>query len=76
MLAFGRIDGAILGWIEIALAKAETSVRFNGPSENLWEFCKPGGPARPPAPIEAPSTLGPLPAHLAGLAQAGAGGPP
>lgn len=31
--------------IEIALAKAKTSVLFNGPSENLWEFCRPGGPA-------------------------------
>jgi uncharacterized protein GlcG (DUF336 family) len=43
--AFGRTDGAIPGSIEIALAKAKTSVLFNGPSENLWEFCKPGGPA-------------------------------
>jgi uncharacterized protein GlcG (DUF336 family) len=39
------MDGAILGSIEIAPAKAKTSVLFNGPSENLWEFCKPGGPA-------------------------------
>jgi len=45
LLAFGRMDNAILGSIEIALAKAKTSVLFNGPSENLWEFCKPGGPA-------------------------------
>ncbi|MER6202207.1 heme-binding protein [Streptomyces sp. NPDC001586] len=45
LLAFARMDGAILGSIEIALAKAKTSVLFNGPSENLWEFCKPGGPA-------------------------------
>ncbi|MEU1630514.1 heme-binding protein [Streptomyces sp. NPDC020096] len=33
------------GSIEIALTKAKTSVLFNGPSEDLWEFCKPGGPA-------------------------------
>lgn len=39
------MDGAILGSVEIALAKAKTSILFNGPSENLWEFCKPGGPA-------------------------------
>jgi uncharacterized protein GlcG (DUF336 family) len=39
------MDGAILGSIDIALAKAKTSILFNGPSENLWEFCKPGGPA-------------------------------
>lgn len=45
LLAFARMDGAILGSIEISLAKAKTSILFNGPSENLWEFCKPGGPA-------------------------------
>jgi uncharacterized protein GlcG (DUF336 family) len=45
LLAFARMDGAILGSIDIALAKAKTSVLFNGPSENLWAFCKPGGPA-------------------------------
>ena len=45
LLAFARMDSAILGSIEIALAKAKTSILFNGPSENLWEFCKPGGPA-------------------------------
>ena len=45
LLAFARMDGAILGSIEIALAKAKTSFLFNGPSENLWDFCKPGGPA-------------------------------
>lgn len=45
LLAFARMDGAILGSIDIALAKAKTSILFNGPSEDLWEFCKPGGPA-------------------------------
>ena len=45
LLAFARMDGAILGSIEIALAKAKTSILFHGPSENLWEYCKPGGPA-------------------------------
>jgi uncharacterized protein GlcG (DUF336 family) len=45
LLAFVRMDHAILGSIYIALAKAKTSILFNGPSENLWEFCKPGGPA-------------------------------
>ena len=45
LLAFARMDKAILGSIDIALTKAKTSVLFNGPSENLWEFCKPGGPA-------------------------------
>lgn len=45
LLAFARMDKAILGSIDIALAKARTSVLFNGPSENLWDFCRPGGPA-------------------------------
>lgn len=45
LLAFARMDGSILGSIDIALKKAKTSVLFNGPSEGLWEFCKPGGPA-------------------------------
>jgi uncharacterized protein GlcG (DUF336 family) len=45
LLAFGRMDGAIVGSIDIALAKAKTSVGVNGPSENLGDFCKSGGPA-------------------------------
>lgn len=45
LIAFARMDRAVLGSIEIALAKAKTSILFNGPSENLWEYCKPGGPA-------------------------------
>nr|WSY48719.1 heme-binding protein [Streptomyces sp. NBC_00886]WSY57545.1 heme-binding protein [Streptomyces sp. NBC_00886] len=45
LLAFARMDGAILGSIDIALAKAKTSILFNAPSEDLWEYCKPGGPA-------------------------------
>ncbi|MER7179439.1 heme-binding protein [Streptomyces hyaluromycini] len=45
LLAFARMDGAILGSIDIALTKAKTSILFDSPSENLWEYCKPGGPA-------------------------------
>jgi uncharacterized protein GlcG (DUF336 family) len=45
LLAFARMDRAILGSIDIALTKARTSVLFNGPSEKLWEFCRPDGPA-------------------------------
>ena len=45
LLAFARMDGAILGSIDIALRKAKTSILFNNPSEALWEYCKPGGPA-------------------------------
>jgi uncharacterized protein GlcG (DUF336 family) len=39
LIAFARMDRAIRGSIEIALTKAKTSIVFNGPSENLWEFC-------------------------------------
>jgi uncharacterized protein GlcG (DUF336 family) len=45
LLVFARMDRSILGSIDIALKKAKTSVLFNGPSESLWEYCKPGGPA-------------------------------
>src|SRR5258705_7182923 len=45
LLAFARMDRSILGSIDIALKKAKTSVLFNGPSESLWEYCKPGGPS-------------------------------
>ncbi|MFD4502997.1 heme-binding protein [Streptomyces sp. NPDC058457] len=45
LLAFARMDGSVLGSIDIALTKAKTSILFNAPSENLWEYCKPGGPA-------------------------------
>jgi uncharacterized protein GlcG (DUF336 family) len=45
LLAFARMDKSILGSIDIALKKAKTSVLFNSPSESLWEYCKPGGPA-------------------------------
>ena len=45
LLAFARVDNAILGSIDIALTKAKTSILFNGPTENLWDSCKPGSPA-------------------------------
>ena len=45
LITFMRMDKAILGSIDIALKKAKTSVLFNNPSEALWEYCKPGGPA-------------------------------
>jgi len=38
LLAFARMDKAILGSIDIALRKAKTSVLFNNPSEALWEY--------------------------------------
>ena len=45
LLAFARMDKAILGSIDIALKKAKTSVLFNNTTEALWEYAKPGGPA-------------------------------
>jgi uncharacterized protein GlcG (DUF336 family) len=42
---FLRMDGAVLGSIDVALKKANTSVLFGANSESVWEFCKPGGPA-------------------------------
>ncbi|MGE3986383.1 GlcG/HbpS family heme-binding protein [Pseudorhodoplanes sp.] len=41
--AFARMDGAVLGSIDIALGKAKTSALFGMTSEAVGEFCKPGG---------------------------------
>jgi len=43
--AFVRMDGAVLGSIDIAIRKARTSVLFEAASEAIWEYCKPGAPA-------------------------------
>ncbi len=43
--AFSRMDGAVLGSIDVALRKAKTSVLFECSSEDVWEYCKPGAPA-------------------------------
>lgn len=43
--AFSRMDGAVLGSIDIAMKKARTAVLFQAPSEAVWEYCKPGAPA-------------------------------
>jgi uncharacterized protein GlcG (DUF336 family) len=43
--AFLRMDGALLGSIDVAQRKARTSALFRAPSEALWEYCKPGAPA-------------------------------
>jgi uncharacterized protein GlcG (DUF336 family) len=42
---FCRMDGAVLGSIDVALKKAKTAVLFETNSENVWEYCKPGAPA-------------------------------
>ena len=41
--AFLRMDGALIGSIDIALRKAKTSAIFGMSSEAVGEFCKPGG---------------------------------
>ena len=41
--AFVRMDGALLGSIDIAFGKAKTSALFGMATEAVGEFCKPGG---------------------------------
>jgi uncharacterized protein GlcG (DUF336 family) len=41
--AFARMDGGLLGAIDIALKKAKTAVLFGMNTEAVGEFCKPGG---------------------------------
>lgn len=43
--SFRRMDGAVLGSIDIAIRKAKTAVLFEADSETVWEYCKPGAPA-------------------------------
>ena len=43
--AFSRMDGAVLGSIDVATRKAATAVLFEARSEAVWEYCKPGAPA-------------------------------
>lgn len=43
--AFERMDGAVLGAIDLAIGKARTSVLFGIRSEAVWDYCKPGAPA-------------------------------
>ena len=41
--AFGRMDGALLGSIDIAANKARTAALFSMRTEAIGELCKPGG---------------------------------
>ena len=43
--AFRRMDGAVLGSIDVAIRKASTAVFFQADSEAVWDYCKPGAPA-------------------------------
>ena len=44
--AFSRMDGAVLGSIDLAIGKARTAILFAIPSDAVWEYCKPGAPAQ------------------------------
>jgi uncharacterized protein GlcG (DUF336 family) len=41
--AFIRMDGALLGSIDIAIKKAKSAALFGMNTEQLFEYCKPGG---------------------------------
>ena len=43
--AFVRMDGAVLGSIDVATGKARTSALFAIPSADVWDYSKPGAPA-------------------------------
>jgi uncharacterized protein GlcG (DUF336 family) len=43
--AFSRMDGAVLGSIDVAIRKAATAALFQTSSEAVWDYCKPGAPA-------------------------------
>ena len=41
--AFLRMDGALLGCVDLAIGKAKTAALFRMSSEDVFEFCRPGG---------------------------------
>lgn len=42
---FARMDGAVLGSIDVAIGKARTSALFQLRSDAVWDYCRPGAPA-------------------------------
>jgi uncharacterized protein GlcG (DUF336 family) len=42
---FIRMDGAVLGSIDVAMVKARTAALFATSSAAVWDYCKPGAPA-------------------------------
>lgn len=44
--AFSRMDGAVLGSIDLAIKKARTAALFEVNSEAVWDYVKPGAPAQ------------------------------
>jgi uncharacterized protein GlcG (DUF336 family) len=71
LLAFSRMDGAVLGSIDIAVKKARTAALFRTSSEAVWDYCKPGAPAHA---LE--HTNGGLAPFAGGVALQGPGGEP
>ncbi len=45
--AFERMDGALLGSLDVAMGKARSAALFGFNTEALYEFCKPGGTSPP-----------------------------
>ncbi|PSJ36500.1 GlcG/HbpS family heme-binding protein [Allosphingosinicella deserti] len=43
--AFARMDGAVLGSIDVAIGKARTAALFGTSSAAVWDYCQPGAPA-------------------------------
>jgi uncharacterized protein GlcG (DUF336 family) len=43
---FVRMDGAVLGSIDVSIGKARTAALFAASSEAVWDYCKPGAPAQ------------------------------
>lgn len=43
--AFARMDGAVLGSIDVSIGKARTAALFQIGSDAVWDYCKPGAPA-------------------------------
>lgn len=43
--AFSRMDGAVLGSIDVAIGKARTAALFQVRSDAVWDYCKPGAAA-------------------------------
>ena len=43
--AFARMDGAVLGSIDVSIGKARTAALFAIGSADVWTYCRPGAPA-------------------------------
>ena len=63
LLAFARMDGAILGSIEIALAKAKTSILFHAPARTCGSSASRPAPRQPRSTPTAGLSLMPAASH-------------